>query len=527
MLFLIIPLFAISCDGNGLMEYEETALVQGDVQQGLLNDGTSDYTCMVNLNLFTKPYFDYQYNTGDHVDECFVYIDNQEDFTRCLYPQSGKNVKGNFLIPFGKHRIKLNIEIDDGKSYTYPIELCNALVTLKNGEASTVLYDRIILKRADSSFTNSAFTVEFDVDFPYTENNEYTLDITLEINDETYDDGSSGPYVNGNVSVNSYYQWRSIFEPARPTDIDFVLGIVYNSTQKEYCYKGYCEQDFSIDRNGMAVNNVSWHKMVRLPNGDDIVKEGDVLYITGSPKAINESLEKMNIKVRRISSVLIAGASRIGFYLSKMLEKDGVNVTVVEKVHSKAAELAGNVPGVSVMCSDAMEYFESMSEADIKNTDAFVTLTNNDEYNLIAGMLAEKRNVYKVVTKMNSHSALKELQMNTKICSVSKESAVTDIIIGYSRSLLAAENFDAISSLYRLMDGKLEFVEFKVTSDEAYLGKLIKELQVKKGYIIASIIRNRRLIVPRGDDVIEKGDSVLVCTVNKSILRLQDIFAGV
>lgn len=268
-------------------------------------------------------------------------------------------------------------------------------------------------------------------------------------------------------------------------------------------------------------------KNIFIPNGDDIVKEGDVLYITGSPKAINESLEKMNIKVRRISSVLIAGASRIGFYLSKMLEKDGVNVTVVEKVHSKAAELAGNVPGVSVMCSDAMEYFESMSEADIKNTDAFVTLTNNDEYNLIAGMLAEKRNVYKVVTKMNSHSALKELQMNTKICSVSKESAVTDIIIGYSRSLLAAENFDAISSLYRLMDGKLEFVEFKVTSDEVYLGKLIKELQVKKGYIIASIIRNRRLIVPRGDDVIEKGDSVLVCTVNKSILRLQDIFAGV
>lgn len=44
MLFLIIPLLAISCDGNGLMEYEETALMQGDVQQGLLNDGTSDNT---------------------------------------------------------------------------------------------------------------------------------------------------------------------------------------------------------------------------------------------------------------------------------------------------------------------------------------------------------------------------------------------------------------------------------------------------------------------------------------------------
>ena len=65
-------------------------------------------------------------------------------------------------------------------------------------------------------------------------------------------------------------------------------------------------------------------------------------------------------------------------------------------------------------------------------------------------------------------------------------------------------------------------------TEEAYHEmKKQNEIYFKKGYIIASIIRNRRLIVPRGDDVIEKGDSVLVCTVNKSILRLQDIFAGV
>lgn len=118
------------------------------------------------------------------------------------------------------------------------------MVTLKNGEASTVLYDRIILKRADSSFTNSAFTVEFDVDFPYTENNDYTLDITLGFYDETYDDGSSGPYVNGNVSVNTYYQWRSIFEPARPTDIDFVLELYIILLKKNIVIKGIVNKTF-------------------------------------------------------------------------------------------------------------------------------------------------------------------------------------------------------------------------------------------------------------------------------------------
>ena len=106
MLFLIIPLFAISCDGNGFMEYEETALMQRDAQQGLLSDGASDNICMVNLNLFTKPYFDYQYNTGKHVDECFVYIDNQEDLTGRLSLRGDENVKSN--IPYLLGNIKLS-----------------------------------------------------------------------------------------------------------------------------------------------------------------------------------------------------------------------------------------------------------------------------------------------------------------------------------------------------------------------------------------------------------------------------------
>ena len=178
MLFLIIPLFAISCDGNGFMEYEETALMQRDAQQGLLSDGASDNICMVNLNLFTKPYFDYQYNTGKHVDECFVYIDNQEDLTGRLSLRGDENVKSNIPISFGKHQIKLDIQIDGGKSYTYPFERCNALVTLKTKGSSIVLFNDVVSQEKGGSITNASFEVKFDVDFPYAESNDYVLDIT-------------------------------------------------------------------------------------------------------------------------------------------------------------------------------------------------------------------------------------------------------------------------------------------------------------------------------------------------------------
>lgn len=263
---------------------------------------------------------------------------------------------------------------------------------------------------------------------------------------------------------------------------------------------------------------------IEIPNGDFVIHEGDVVYITGAPKEFTEAFRRMNLPVKPLNSVLIVGASRMGYYLATLLDREGANVTVVEKNHEVAAQLAGNIPRISVMCGDAMEYFASMSDSDIHNTDAIVALTNNDEYNLVVSMFGESKQLDKVIMKMNSQSNLRELQKNTCICSVSKEDAATDVILGYARSLLNAESNDAIESLYRLMDGKIEFIEFKIRMNEIYLEKPLKELELKSGILIACIIRERKPIIPRGDDVIKNGDSVLIVTVDKRVTRFQDIF---
>lgn len=260
-----------------------------------------------------------------------------------------------------------------------------------------------------------------------------------------------------------------------------------------------------------------------IPKGQTVIEAEDILYITGSPRAFNDAFRKMNIKVKSVNSVIILGASRVAYYLARLLDNDGIKVTVIEKNHDVATMLTETIPGITVMCSDAMEYFTSMSANDIKNTDACISLTNNDEYNLVASMYAKSKNVSKVITKMNSNSSLKELR-DDYIGYVSKENAATDIIAGYVRSLMAAEDMDSIESMYRLMDGKLEFIEFSVHTEDDFTDKPLKNLKLKRGLLIACIIRNRQAIIPRGDDVINNGDSVLVVTVNNHIARLQDIF---
>ena len=263
---------------------------------------------------------------------------------------------------------------------------------------------------------------------------------------------------------------------------------------------------------------------VLIPNGEFVINEGDILYLTGATKEFAKSFKKMNLPVKPLNSVLIAGGGTVSYYLASMLDKAGANVTVVEEEHDAAVKIADSINGISVICDDAMEYFDSLSDSNIKNIDAFVALTDSDEYNLIVAMFAESKHLDKVITKMDSQSKLMVLSRGSNICNVSIEDVATDFILGYARSFLAASDQDAIESLYRLMDGKIEFIEFKIRENEPHLEKTLRELTLKPQTLVACIIRETETIIPRGDDCFKLGDTVIVVTIDKQISRLQDIF---
>ena len=188
-------------------------------------------------------------------------------------------------------------------------------------------------------------------------------------------------------------------------------------------------------------------------------------------------------------------------------------------------DISSAISGAAVMCDDALTYFDSMSDSDIANTDAFIAMTDNDEYNLVAAMYAESQGINKVVSRINAKSRLKVLPEGSRICTISREDVAADRILGYSRSLLNAEDNDAVESLYRLMDGKIEFIEFKIDENDKNLSIPLKDLNLKRNILLGCIIRDGKTIIPRGDDMLLPGDTALVATINRQIARLEDIFA--
>lgn len=263
---------------------------------------------------------------------------------------------------------------------------------------------------------------------------------------------------------------------------------------------------------------------VFVPKGDTIIHEGDVLYMTGAAEEFRKAFKKLRLPVKPLQSVTIAGGGLISYYLSELLLQHGAKVTLIEDDKEDAESLAERLAGVNVICDDALAYFDTMSQSDIENTDAFIALTENDEYNLVAAMFAESQEIGKVISRIKMKSRLKVLPDESKICITSREDVAADRILGYSRSLLNAEDKDAVESLYRLMDGKIEFIEFKVDERNKNLDIALKNLKMKKNMLLGCIIRDNKTIIPRGDDVIRAGDTVLVATINHQIARLEDIF---
>lgn len=219
---------------------------------------------------------------------------------------------------------------------------------------------------------------------------------------------------------------------------------------------------------------------VFVPKGDTVIHEGDVLYMTGAAEEFRKAFKKLKLPVKPLQSVTIAGGGRISYYLAELLLKHGTKVTLIERNEEEATRLAEALAGVNVICDDALAYFDTMSQSDIDNTDAYIALTEDDEYNLVAAMFAESQKIGKVISRIKMKSRLKVLPVESKICITSREDVAADRILGYSRSLLNAGDKESVESLYRLMDGKIEFIEFKVDENDKNLNIALKNLKMKK-----------------------------------------------
>ena len=260
---------------------------------------------------------------------------------------------------------------------------------------------------------------------------------------------------------------------------------------------------------------------VIIPRGDFTLRAGDRIGLTADRTELWKLLKATGLAKRSAKNVMLLGGSRIAFYLAKQLLASGSRVSIIDTDRAMCHKFSDLLPGVSTFCGDGTQQ-ELLQEAGVRNQDAFVTLTGMDEENILVAYYAKTQQVGQVIAKVNrDEMARMAEQMGLEIV-ISPKDVVVNVVLRYVRALQSSMG-SSIENLYQLMDGKAEALEFVVREKAAYTDIPLKDLRLKKNILIAGILRDRKAIIPTGNDMILRGDRVVVIAGEHRLNALNEI----
>ena len=260
---------------------------------------------------------------------------------------------------------------------------------------------------------------------------------------------------------------------------------------------------------------------VVIPRGDFVLRAGDRIGLTADRAELGKLLKATGLAKRQAKNVTLLGGSRIAFYLGKMLLNAGTDVTLIEKDHAVCRKFSDLLPGIRVYCGDGTQR-ELLQEAGLLDQNAFVTLTGMDEENILVSYYARSQKVSQVITKVNRDEMAAMAEQMGLESVITPKTVVVNMVLRYARALQSSMG-SSIENLYQLMEGRAEALEFIVREDTVYTGVPLKDLRLKKNILIGGILRERRAIIPAGDDVILPGDRVVVIAGHRRLNALEEI----
>lgn len=266
-----------------------------------------------------------------------------------------------------------------------------------------------------------------------------------------------------------------------------------------------------VEREGEAI----------IPDGLFTLRAGDRLSITGSAKELRKFFVATKQYKKPVRKVMIMGGSKIAVYLTRILEDCGIEVSVVERDRARCDMLCELVPSAHIIYGDATRS-DVLLEEGITGTDAFVALTGDDGDNIITSIYAQHCKVGKIVTKVNREHFSEILESSGLDSIVSPKELVAEQLTRYARAMHNSLG-GSMETLYRLADGSVEALEFKVHEGAACVGVALKDLRLKKNILISSLVRDGVSMIPDGNTVIEPGDHIVIIARAGMIQSLNEI----
>lgn len=254
-----------------------------------------------------------------------------------------------------------------------------------------------------------------------------------------------------------------------------------------------------------------------IPGGNDRLMLGDLVYFISEDKMVEETMGMFEKPVRTIDRALIVGAGNIGYRLVQDLEKTAVYCKVIEKNPDRCELLAEGLNKSVVLCGDGSDQ-TLLAEENVQDMDIVITLTGDEETNILASLLATQMGAKTSITRINKFSYLSLTKAIGIEQVVSPRLSAINTILKHTRR---GKVFSAIS----IKGEQAEAIEALALETSDIVGRPLKKINFPKGAILAGIIRQDDIIIPSGESTVQPDDRIIIFAHRQVIPKIENILA--
>lgn len=260
---------------------------------------------------------------------------------------------------------------------------------------------------------------------------------------------------------------------------------------------------------------------VSIPDGNFVFQPYDKVSIVATPKNSSDFFRRINVKTHQVKNAMLVGGGTTAVYLAFQLLNMGIDVKIIEKNKERCKELCELLPKAMIIHGEGINH-DLLLEEGLETCEAFVALTGYDEENLFLSMFAGSKSTGKMVTKINRLSydeIIAKLDLGSIVC---PKQLTAEYILQYVRAKQNSLGSN-VETIHRILDNKAEALEFNIQPNCPLTDIPLEKMNLHSNLIVAAIMREHQIIIPRGHDSFQTGDHVIIVSKGNRIMDITDI----
>jgi len=254
-----------------------------------------------------------------------------------------------------------------------------------------------------------------------------------------------------------------------------------------------------------------------IPRGNDYLMPGDLVYFISEEDKLQETLAVFDKSDQPLKRVLIIGGGNIGFRLAESLEENSLYCKIIEKNPERCTEIAEGLNKTVVLCGDGSDQ-ALLAEENIQDIDVVITVTGNEETNILTSLLATRMGAKKSITRISRFSYFPLMK------TIGIEQVVSARLSAINTLLQHIRKGKVLSAI-SIKGEQAEIMEALALETSDIVDIPLSQISFPKGAIVVGIIRQDDIIIPTGDSVIQPEDRVIIFARKPAIPKVEKILA--